>query len=55
MAVMRLTEEQAWARVRSQLPPEAKLPLADWVIDGEAPLPEVARRVEQIWSELSSA
>ncbi len=50
--VKRLTEEQAWQRVRSQLPAAEKIPLADWVIDGEAPLPEVRRRVEQIWHEL---
>lgn len=51
----RLPEEQAWARVRSQLPPEDKIAHARWVIDGEAPLPEVRRRVEQIWRELSPA
>jgi dephospho-CoA kinase len=50
--VRRLTEEQAWARIRSQLPAEEKLPFADWVIDGEAPLPEVRRQVEQIWNAL---
>jgi dephospho-CoA kinase len=55
MAVRRLTEEQAWARVRSQLPAAAKIPLADWVIDGEAPLPEVERCVEQIWNELQGS
>jgi dephospho-CoA kinase len=50
-----LTEEQAWARVQSQLPVEAKLPHARWVIDGEASLPEVRRSVERIWDELSPA
>ena len=50
--VKRLTEEQAWARVRAQLPAEEKIPFADWVIDGEAPLPEVRRQVVQIWNEL---
>jgi dephospho-CoA kinase len=50
--VKRLTEEQAWARIRSQLPLEQKLPYADWVIDGEAPLEEVNRQVEQIWRQL---
>jgi dephospho-CoA kinase len=48
-----LTEEQAWARVRSQLPVEAKLPHARWVIVGEASLPEVRRSVERIWDELA--
>lgn len=50
--VKRLTEQQAWARVRAQLPAEAKLPFADWVIDGEAPLTEVRARVGEIWNEL---
>ena len=50
--VKRLTEEQAWARVRAQLPAEEKIPFADWVIDGEAPLPEVRRQVVRIWNEL---
>src|SRR5262249_25530783 len=44
-----LTEEQASARVRAQLPVEAKRPLADWVIDGEAPLSHVEARVKKIW------
>jgi dephospho-CoA kinase len=50
-----LTEEQAWARVRAQLPLDEKLPFADWVIDGEAPLPEVESRVHRIWSVLTRA
>jgi dephospho-CoA kinase len=53
--VKRLTEEQAWARVRSQETVEQKLPFADWVIDGEAALDQVRRRVEQIWNELMAA
>jgi dephospho-CoA kinase len=52
MSTRRLTADQAWDRIRSQLPVETKVPLADWVIDGEAPLPEVERRVEQIWTEI---
>jgi dephospho-CoA kinase len=54
MSARRLTAEQAWDRIRSQLPTEAKVPLADWIIDGEAPLPEVERRVDEIWSELQA-
>jgi len=53
--VKRLTEEQAWARVRSQGTLEQKLPFADWVIDGEAPLDQVRRRVEQILNELTAS
>lgn len=44
-----LTEEQAWARVRAQLPVEAKRAVADWVIDGEAPLPHVEACVKKVW------
>jgi dephospho-CoA kinase len=55
MSDRHLPAEQAWARVHSQLPPEAKIARARWVIDGEAPLPEVRRRVEEIWRELSPA
>ena len=52
--VKRLTEQQAWARVRSQATVAEKQPFADWVIDGDAPLEEVRRRVSQIWSELAA-
>jgi dephospho-CoA kinase len=51
----RLTTAQAWDRIRSQLPVEAKIPHARWVIDGEATLPQVRRRVEEIWRELVPA
>jgi dephospho-CoA kinase len=50
-----LTEEQAWARVRAQLPLDQKLPFADWVIDGEASLPATERRVRDIWRALTAA
>jgi dephospho-CoA kinase len=53
MADRRLPEKHAWARVRAQLPLEAKTARARWLIDGEAPLPDVRRRVEEIWRELS--
>jgi dephospho-CoA kinase len=53
--VKRLTEEQAWARVRSQGTVEQKQPFARWVIDGEAPLDRVRRCVEKIWNELTTA
>jgi dephospho-CoA kinase len=48
-----LTEEQAWARVRAQLPIEQKLSFADWIIDGEASLVATERRVREIWQELT--
>ena len=43
------------ARVRAQLPPEVKLPFADWVIDGEASLAETQRRVAEIWHALAGS
>jgi dephospho-CoA kinase len=45
-----LTEGQAWARVRAQLPVEAKRPFADWEINGEAPRAQVEARVREIWN-----
>jgi len=50
-----LTEDQAWARVRAQLPLDQKLPFADWIIDGEASLPATERRVREIWRALTAA
>lgn len=50
-----LTETQARARVNAQLPVEEKRPHADWVVDGEAPLPELEQQVRAIWSELTAA
>jgi dephospho-CoA kinase len=47
-----LSVEEAWARVRAQLPPEAKRPHADWIIDGDAPLADVEREVFRIWTAL---
>jgi dephospho-CoA kinase len=44
-----LTDAQAWARVRAQLPVEAKRPFADWEIDGEASRAQIEARVRQIW------
>jgi dephospho-CoA kinase len=44
-----LTDAQAWARVRAQLPVEAKRPFADWEIDGEAPRAQTEARVREIW------
>jgi dephospho-CoA kinase len=53
--VQRLTEQQAWDRVRSQATVAEKRPFADWVIDGDAPLDAVRSRVDQIWDELTAA
>jgi dephospho-CoA kinase len=50
-----LTEEQAWARIRAQLPPEQKIPYAHWVIDGELSLPATERRVDEVWRAVTSS
>jgi dephospho-CoA kinase len=50
-----LTEDQAWARLRAQLPLDQRLPFAEWVIDGEASIPETEHRVREIWQALTAA
>jgi dephospho-CoA kinase len=47
-----LTEAQAWARVRAQLPEAEKTAHADWIVDGEAPLAQMERQVRAIWEQL---
>ncbi len=54
MSERRFTEEQALARVGAQLSVEDQVSYADWIVDGDAPLPEVRRRVTEIWGELAS-
>ena len=49
------TEQEARARVASQTPPERKIPLADWVIVNDGPLPELHRKVDAIVEELRDA
>jgi len=45
------TEEQARARIKSQLPREERLSYADVVIDTDCPLDEVRSRVRQAWEQ----
>jgi dephospho-CoA kinase len=46
------TEEQARARIHSQLPTEEKVKLADAVIDTNCLLPDVSLRVLELWEQL---
>jgi dephospho-CoA kinase len=48
----RLSETQALARIRSQLPIVERVKHADVVIDTECSLDEVKARVEELWQEL---
>ncbi len=59
MAVRRLVErglgeEQAWARIRAQIPIDQKRRLADHVIDNSDGLDTTRRQVEELWAQVSS-
>jgi dephospho-CoA kinase len=47
-----LSEAEARARVLAQLPAGKRKEQADYVIDGERPLAEVAEQVEAVWADL---
>lgn len=47
-----LSQEQARARIRSQLPTEEKVKHADVVIDTDCPLPELGVRITELWRHL---
>lgn len=47
-----LSEEQARARIRSQLPSEERVKHADVVIDTDCDLAEVEVKVKELWEEL---
>jgi len=44
-----MSEEQALARIRSQLPPEERVKHADVVIDTDCPLDELRQKVRDLW------
>ena len=48
-----LSEEQALARIRSQLPVEEKVKQADVVIDTDCSLDEVRTKVKELWQKLA--
>jgi len=47
-----LTEAQALARIRSQLPPQERAKHADVIIDNDCELEEVEARVKELWRAL---
>ncbi|MCS7173426.1 MAG: dephospho-CoA kinase [Armatimonadetes bacterium] len=47
-----LSEVEAEARLRAQVPLEEKLPRARWVVDNEGPLHRTREQVERIWEEI---
>ncbi|MFE5208292.1 dephospho-CoA kinase [Streptomyces sp. NPDC056600] len=47
-----MSEEDARARMAAQATREQRLEIADIVIDNDVPLPELERRVAEVWQEL---
>lgn len=52
MARNGVNKEQAGKRLKSQMPINEKIALADIVIDNEGSIPETEKRVGQVWQEL---
>lgn len=52
MARNGVSKEQAGKRLKSQMPINEKIALADIVIDNEGSIPETEKKVRQIWQEL---
>ncbi|WP_340380959.1 dephospho-CoA kinase [Streptomyces sp. SS7] len=48
-----MTEEDARARMAAQATREQRRKIADIVIDNDVPLPELERRVKDVWAELT--
>ncbi|NYV74118.1 dephospho-CoA kinase [Streptomyces sp. UH6] len=48
-----MSEEDARARMSAQATREQRLKIADIVIDNDVPLPELERRVAEVWQELA--
>ncbi|MBE3036155.1 MAG: dephospho-CoA kinase, partial [Candidatus Atribacteria bacterium] len=49
-----LSKDEALQRVRSQIPMEEKIKMADYVIDNNDTLDKTKKQVEKIWQELMS-
>jgi dephospho-CoA kinase len=49
-----LTEDEAKARIGSQMPLEEKKKLARWIIDNEGSLDETRAQVEKVWREVTA-
>ncbi|WP_151772743.1 dephospho-CoA kinase [Streptomyces abyssomicinicus] len=48
-----MSEEDAQARMSAQATREQRLRIADIVVDNDVPLPELERRVAEVWQELT--
>lgn len=48
-----MSEEDARARMSAQATREQRLSIADIVVDNDVPLPELERRVAEVWQELA--
>lgn len=48
-----MTEEDARARMAAQATREQRREIADIVIDNDVPLPDLRRRVEEVWDDLA--
>ncbi len=47
-----LSQEEAEARLRAQIPLETKRARARWVVDNEGPLAQTREQVERVWEEI---
>ncbi len=47
-----MSQEQALARIRSQMPPQEKAKQADVLIDTDCPLDELEEKVKKLWDRL---
>jgi dephospho-CoA kinase len=52
LARNRLTPDEAYRRIESQMPLEEKMALADHVIRNDGPLEETRKQVESLWAKL---
>ena len=48
----KLSKEDAYARIASQMPIDDKIPLVDFVIDNQSPLEKIGTVVHEIWEKL---
>lgn len=47
-----MSEEQAWARIRSQISPDERVKHADVIVDTDCELSQVRAKVEKLWQGL---
>lgn len=52
LELRRMSEEEAWARIRAQMPIEEKRRLATFVIDNTGSLEQLEAETERVWAEV---